>query len=55
MTASKKAQTRQVKGKAKAAAGRAVGNEHTTAEGHAEKPKGGAREANERAKGAFKR
>ncbi|MFD3542242.1 CsbD family protein [Streptomyces sp. NPDC058662] len=44
----------QVKGKAKEAAGRLVGNERLTAEGRAEQTKGDAREAKEKVKDVFK-
>ncbi|GAA5704761.1 hypothetical protein Save01_05607 [Streptomyces avermitilis] len=44
----------QAKGKAKAAAGRAVGNERMAAEGQAEKSKGDARQAKEKTKDVFK-
>ncbi|MEU9554015.1 CsbD family protein [Streptomyces fumanus] len=49
-----KARTEQVKGKAKEAAGRAVGNERLEAEGRAEQSKGDARQAKEKAKDAFR-
>ncbi|MFD3547293.1 CsbD family protein [Streptomyces sp. NPDC058655] len=44
----------QVKGKAKEAAGRLVGNERLTAEGRADQAKGDAREAKEKVKDVFK-
>ncbi|MFK0284808.1 CsbD family protein [Streptomyces sp. NPDC090499] len=50
-----KAKTEQVEGKAKETLGDAVGNERLTAEGQVEKSIGDAREAEEKAKSAFKR
>lgn len=47
MGANKKAKGPQIKGKAKAAAGKATGNERLKAEGRAEQAKGQAREAAE--------
>ncbi|WP_407699470.1 CsbD family protein [Streptomyces chromofuscus] len=44
----------QAKGKAKEAAGRAVGNERMTAEGRMEQSKGDARQAKEKTKDTFK-
>nr|WP_167307327.1 MULTISPECIES: CsbD family protein [Streptomyces] len=44
----------QAKGKAKEAAGRAVGNERMTAEGRAEQSKGDARQAKEKGKDVFR-
>ncbi|POX57149.1 CsbD family protein [Streptomyces sp. Ru71] len=44
----------QMKGKAKEAAGRAVGNERLTAEGKADQMKGDARQAKEKTKDVFK-
>lgn len=57
MTAGKKAKakTEQAKGKAKEAAGSAVGNDRMAAEGQMEKSTGDAREAKEKAKDAFKK
>ncbi|MET9256343.1 CsbD family protein [Streptomyces sp. NPDC048182] len=49
-----KAKMEQAKGKAKEAAGRAVGNERMTAEGRAEQSKGDVRQAKEKGKDAFK-
>ncbi|MEU1663133.1 CsbD family protein [Streptomyces sparsogenes] len=49
-----KAKTEQAKGKAKEAAGSAVGNDRMAAEGQVEKSTGDAREAKEKAKDAFK-
>ncbi|MFF4183697.1 CsbD family protein [Streptomyces sp. NPDC001691] len=49
-----KAKTEQVKGKAKEAVGRAVGNERLTAEGRVDQAKGDARQAKEKAKDVFK-
>ncbi|MEU7057986.1 CsbD family protein [Streptomyces sp. NPDC046197] len=49
-----KAKKEQIKGKAKETVGRAVGNEKMTAEGQAEKSKGDARQAKEKAKDTFK-
>ncbi|CAM5347673.1 CsbD family protein [Streptomyces fumanus] len=49
-----KARTEQVKGKAKEAAGRAVGNERLEAEGRTEQAKGDARQAKEKTKDAFR-
>ncbi|BCL18449.1 CsbD family protein [Streptomyces tuirus] len=49
-----KAKAEQVKGKAKEAIGRAVGNERLTAEGRAEQSKGDARQAKEKTKDVFK-
>ncbi|MDX6760924.1 MULTISPECIES: CsbD family protein [Streptomyces] len=49
-----RAKAEQVKGKVKETAGRAVGNERLTAEGHAEKTKGNARQAKEKIKDTFK-
>ncbi|MEU0115495.1 CsbD family protein [Streptomyces bobili] len=49
-----KAKMEQVKGKAKEAAGRAVGNERLEAEGRGEQAKGDARQSKEKAKDVFK-
>ncbi|GAB1333667.1 CsbD family protein [Streptomyces sp. E-15] len=49
-----KAKKEQVKGKAKEAAGRTVGNERMEAEGRMEGARGDAREAKEKAKDTFK-
>ncbi|WP_078992559.1 CsbD family protein [Streptomyces sp. MMG1121] len=49
-----KAKAEQVEGKVKKAAGQAAGNERMTVEGQAEKSKGHARQAKEKAKDAFK-
>ncbi|AQS71767.1 CsbD family protein [Streptomyces sp. NPDC096094] len=49
-----KAKMEQAEGKAKEAAGRAVGNERMTAEGRAEQSKGDARQAKEKGKDAFR-
>ncbi|PAZ10443.1 CsbD family protein [Streptomyces sp. SA15] len=49
-----KAKKEQLKGKAKEAMGRIVGNERMTAEGRAEKSKGHARQAKEKGKDTFK-
>ncbi|MFV0132177.1 CsbD family protein [Streptomyces sp. HMX87] len=49
-----KAKTEQMKGSAKEAVGRAVGDERMTAEGRAEQSKGDARQAKEKGKDAFK-
>ncbi|MFE0418108.1 CsbD family protein [Streptomyces tendae] len=49
-----RAKTEQAKGKAKEAAGRAVGNERMTAEGRAERSRGDARQAKEKGKDAFR-
>lgn len=56
MAASEKTQakTEQAKGKVEEAAGRAVGNERLTAEGHVDQAKGNAREAKEKIKDAHK-
>ncbi|MFB6809476.1 CsbD family protein [Streptomyces sp. NPDC056387] len=56
MSADEKTQAKgeQVKGKAKEAAGRVVGNERLTAEGRADQAKGDAREAKEKVKDVFK-
>ncbi|MEV7406189.1 CsbD family protein [Streptomyces sp. NPDC091267] len=48
------AKTEQAKGKVEEAAGRAVGNERLTAEGHVGQAKGNAREAKEKIKDAHK-
>ncbi|MFD7324142.1 CsbD family protein [Streptomyces sp. NPDC059875] len=48
------AKKEQAKGKAKEAAGRAVGNERLTAKGRAEQVKGDTREAKEKIKDAMK-
>ncbi|WP_149184585.1 CsbD family protein [Streptomyces sp. TRM49041] len=45
----------QVMGAVKETVGRAVGNERLTAEGRAERAKGGLREAGKKARGAHKR
>ncbi|MFB8352864.1 CsbD family protein [Streptomyces niveus] len=52
MSADEKSQakTEQAKGKVKKAAGRIVGNERLTAEGHGEETKGDARQVKETAK-----
>ncbi|NEA66274.1 CsbD family protein [Streptomyces sp. SID12488] len=57
MTAGEKAKAKieQVEGKAKKAAGRAIGNDRMAAEGQAEKTTGDAREAKEKMKDIFKR
>jgi uncharacterized protein YjbJ (UPF0337 family) len=44
----------QARGKAKEAAGRAVGDERLTAEGRTEQAKGDARQAKEKAKDTFR-
>ncbi|MDT0420745.1 CsbD family protein [Streptomyces evansiae] len=44
------AKTEQAKGKVKETAGRAVGNEHLTAEGRADQVKGDTRQAKEKMK-----
>ncbi|MDQ0761410.1 CsbD family protein [Streptomyces canus] len=49
-----KAKKEQLKGKAKEAAGRAVGNERMEAEGRAGQSKGDARQAKEKTKDTFK-
>ncbi|MFJ3923339.1 CsbD family protein [Streptomyces sp. NPDC090022] len=49
-----KAKAEQVRGKAKEAAGRVVGNESLTAKGRAEQVKGDARQAKEKTKDMFK-
>ncbi|MEU6406572.1 CsbD family protein [Streptomyces sp. NPDC046985] len=49
-----KGKKEELKGKAKEAIGRAVGNERMTAEGRAEKSKGSARQAKEKTKDTFK-
>ncbi|MFF9216836.1 CsbD family protein [Streptomyces viridosporus] len=49
-----KAKTEQVKGKAKEAAGRVLGNERLEAEGRAEQSKGDARQAKEKTKDVFR-
>lgn len=49
-----KGKKEQMKGKAKEAVGRTVGNERMTAEGRAEKTKGDARQAKEKSKDALK-
>ncbi|MEZ7002541.1 CsbD family protein [Streptomyces sp. AD55] len=49
-----KSRMEQVKGKAKEAAGRAVGNERMEAEGRAEQAKGDARQAKEKGKDTFR-
>ncbi|GAA0490118.1 CsbD family protein [Streptomyces stramineus] len=49
-----KAKGEQVKGTAKRAAGRAVGNDRAASEGQGEKSKGDLRAAKEKAKDAFK-
>ncbi|MFJ6086141.1 CsbD family protein [Streptomyces sp. NPDC092369] len=49
-----KAKGEQMKGKAKEAVGRVVGNERLTAEGRAEQAKGDARQAKEKVKDVFK-
>jgi uncharacterized protein YjbJ (UPF0337 family) len=49
-----KSKMEQAKGKAKEAAGRAVGNERMTAEGRAEQSKGDARQAKEKGKDVFR-
>ncbi|MFG2944263.1 CsbD family protein [Streptomyces adustus] len=49
-----KAKKEQMKGKAKAAVGRTLGNEKMAAEGQMEKSKGDARQAKEKAKDVFK-
>jgi uncharacterized protein YjbJ (UPF0337 family) len=48
------AKKEQVKGKAKEAVGRTVGNERMTAEGKGEQAKGDARQAKEKTKDVFK-
>ncbi|WP_078955385.1 CsbD family protein [Streptomyces griseus] len=53
-TEKSKAHVEQVKGKAKEAVGRAVGNERMTAEGHADQMKGNARQAKEDIKDTFR-
>ncbi|EGX58093.1 hypothetical protein SZN_19525 [Streptomyces zinciresistens K42] len=56
MAKDEKAQAKkdQVKGKAKEAVGRMVGNERMTAEGKADQMKGDARQAKEKGKDTFK-
>ncbi|MGY4924628.1 CsbD family protein [Streptomyces sp. 900105755] len=56
MTAGEKAKAKseQAEGKAKEAAGSAIGNDRMAAEGQAEKSAGDVREAKEKAKDAFK-
>jgi uncharacterized protein YjbJ (UPF0337 family) len=49
-----KGKKEQVKGKAKEAIGRTLGNERMEAEGRAEQSKGDARQAKEKAKDTFK-
>ncbi|GAB2755488.1 CsbD family protein [Streptomyces bullii] len=49
-----KAKREQVKGKAKEAVGRAVGDERLEAEGRTEQAKGDARQAKEKTKDVFK-
>ncbi|MFB7504196.1 CsbD family protein [Streptomyces broussonetiae] len=49
-----KGKMEQATGKAKEAAGRAVGNEQLTGEGRAKKAKGAARQAKEKTKDIFK-
>lgn len=49
-----RAKKEQLKGKAKEAMGRAVGNERETAEGRTDQVKGDARQAKEKGKDAFK-
>ncbi|MFR0353079.1 CsbD family protein [Streptomyces sediminimaris] len=49
-----RAKKEQLKGKAKEAMGRMVGNESKTAEGKADQVKGDAREAKEKGKDTFK-
>ncbi|MGW4348978.1 CsbD family protein [Streptomyces sp. BBFR109] len=49
-----KAKTEQAKGKAKEAAGSALGNDRMAAEGQADKSTGDARQAKEKAKDVFK-
>ncbi|MFE2218382.1 CsbD family protein [Streptomyces canus] len=49
-----KAKKEQIKGKAKEAIGRAVGNERMEAEGRMGQSKGDARQAKEKAKDTFK-
>lgn len=49
-----RAKKEEMKGRAKETVGRAVGNERMTAEGRAEKSKGDARQAKEKAKDTFK-
>ncbi|MFI2645737.1 CsbD family protein [Streptomyces sp. NPDC018610] len=49
-----KAKTEQAKGKAKEAAGSALGDDRMTAEGQADKSTGDAREAREKARHVFK-
>ncbi|CAM5742459.1 CsbD family protein OS=Streptomyces alboniger OX=132473 GN=CP975_32400 PE=3 SV=1 [Streptomyces alboniger] len=49
-----KGKKEQVKGKAKEAIGRTMGNERMEAEGRAEQSKGDARQAKEKAKDTFK-
>ncbi|WP_079042196.1 CsbD family protein [Streptomyces aureus] len=53
-TEKSKAHVEQATGRAKEAAGRAVGNERLTAEGHADRAKGKAREAKEDVKDNFR-
>ncbi|MFE0509081.1 CsbD family protein [Streptomyces sp. NPDC058964] len=56
MTAGEKARAKieQVKGASKQALGRSLGNDRLAAEGQTERNTGGAREAREKAKDAFK-
>lgn len=49
-----KAHVEQAKGKAKEAAGRAVGDERMAAEGRADQQRGDARQAKEKTKDAFR-
>ncbi|MEU3840898.1 MULTISPECIES: CsbD family protein [unclassified Streptomyces] len=49
-----KGKKEQLKGKAKEAVGRTVGNERMTAEGEADQMKGDARQAKEKTKDVFK-
>jgi uncharacterized protein YjbJ (UPF0337 family) len=49
-----RAKKEQLKGKAKEAMGRAVGNERMTAEGKADQMKGDARQAKEKGKDTFR-
>ncbi|WP_093904747.1 CsbD family protein [Streptomyces sp. cf386] len=49
-----RAKKEQIKGKAKEAMGRMVGNERMTAEGKTEQRKGDARQAKEKGKDTFK-
>ncbi|MET7703995.1 CsbD family protein [Streptomyces sp. NPDC005485] len=49
-----KAMKEQAEGKAKEAAGRTVGNERMTAEGHAKQKKGDLRQAKEKGKDALR-